>query len=99
VIVDEEEHEEALAVYVNWGTSEIARYIHKVFAVHECKNVVVTETRENVYAWRVVRQPGAPATKTILIMLGSKCFRAELEEGVKDTLGEWLTRTILRGSS
>jgi hypothetical protein len=94
VIVDEEGHEEALAVYVNWGTPEIARYIHKIFTVHECKIVTVAETKENVYEWRVIKKPGAPPAKEMAITLGSKCFRAELEEGSRSTQGEWLSRKI-----
>jgi hypothetical protein len=49
-IVDEDGYEEVLAVYVNWGVAEITRYIAKIFAVHECENVVVTETGESTYA-------------------------------------------------
>jgi hypothetical protein len=92
VIVDEEGHEEALAVYVNWETAEIARHIHKIFAVHECKEVVVRETKENVYAWRVDRRPGSPDTKKFTITLGTKCLAVEMEEGDRNTLGEWLSR-------
>jgi hypothetical protein len=93
VIVDEEGHEEALAVYVNWGTAEIARYIHKVFAVHECKDVVVTETKENVYACRVATIPGVQATKAFTIALCTKFVATEMEDGDRTTLGEWLSRT------
>jgi hypothetical protein len=92
VIVDEEGHEEALAVYVNWGTAQIARYIHKIFAVHECKDVVVTEIKENTYEWRVIRKPGARATKKFTIALGTKRLSVEMEEGDRNTLGEWLSR-------
>jgi hypothetical protein len=92
VIVDEEGHEEALAVYVNWGTAEIARHIHKIFAVHECKEVVVRETEENVYAWRLIRKQGAPEAKKLAIALGTKCLAVEMEERDNNTLGEWLSR-------
>jgi hypothetical protein len=92
VIVDEDGHEEALAVYVGWGTAEIARHVHKIFTVHECKEVVVRETKENVYAWRVIRRPGAPEAKKLAIALGTKRLAVEIEEGDNNTLGEWLSR-------
>jgi hypothetical protein len=61
VITDEEGHEEALAVYINWGISEIMRYIQQVFAGHESKKVLVKRIRENVYSWKVKRNPDTPA--------------------------------------
>jgi hypothetical protein len=94
VIVDEEGHEEALAVYVNWGAAEIARHIHKIFAVHECKEVVVRETKENIYAWKVVRKQDAPEAKKLAITLGTKHFEVGMEEGCNNTLGEWISRKI-----
>jgi hypothetical protein len=90
VIMDED----GLAVFVNWGTAEIGRYISTVFAVHEHKNVVVTEIRENTYAWKIVGKQGAPPAVDFTIKLGSATFGTELEDGSENTMGEWPSRKI-----
>jgi hypothetical protein len=51
-------------------------------------------TRENVYNWRVRWNPGAPPTKEITLRMGSIRIQVELEEGDRNTQGEWLARKI-----
>jgi hypothetical protein len=60
---------------------EIARFVKNLFAVHDFKDVVVKEIRENLYSWRVIRKPGPPAPIDFVIRLGSKTFAAKLETG------------------
>jgi hypothetical protein len=60
-IMDGDGHEEALAVFVNWGITKITRYIRKIFSVHTCQNIIVNEVREGLHPWMVERKPDAPA--------------------------------------
>jgi hypothetical protein len=84
VIIDEENHPEPLAVYVNWGTPEIARYIHHIDVVHQQKQVMVKEISENVYAWKVIAKSDGPGPIEFEITLGTKAFKASLEDGPED---------------
>jgi hypothetical protein len=75
---------EPLAVYVNLGTPEIARYIHQIYAVHEQKQTMVKEISENVYAWKVIAKSDGPGAIEFEITLGTKALKASLEDGPED---------------